>query len=468
MSFAITASGNFDNKKSYSGLKHHLQHDGKIDHKNKFLLTDESKRLRKYNQHVVLENYDDWTEKTFSDYVKKHDQKEKNKERKFGSVKRFLQVDSRGKLRKTLPDQMYIAKLGDSDSWKKYKEKAITALSAHKHISKDRAEDIFLKAVANGLADWAKTFNDRNPNIKMFDSHIHMDEEGAPHSHSHLMPIVKKENGKKPSTSLNTALAKQYNMPRKGKTLLAKFRKQEDQALIDCVEKSVQENCFGLRSNLKLTRKQAEVTGVAHDEYVKNQHFLDQQQEKSKKLQKEISSNETMLANIKKQAERIADALNKREQAVTTRENNVKQRENNVAKRENDVKQREKRVAKLGFYFRENYISSGIIDLQQDNHDVYNQLDQQTWQEYQASFANDDSGWAKEFENFVFNHQKHPRLARAKAFVHAIRSTFHDDKYGIAGLADGLNEPEPTQPQENIENQPIKQPQKQNDENLGF
>lgn len=468
MSFAITASGNFDNKKSYSGLKHHLQHDGKIDHKNKFLLTDESKRLRKYNQRVVLENYDDWTEKTFSDYVKKHDQKEKNKERKFGSVKRFLQVDSRGKLRKTFPDQMYVAKLGDSDSWKKYKEKAITALSAHKHISKDKAEDIFLKAVASGLADWAKTFNDRNPNIKMFDSHIHMDEEGAPHSHSHLMPIVKKENGKKPSTSLNTALAKQYNMPRKGKTLLAKFRKQEDQALIDCVEKSVQENCFGLRSNLKLTRKQAEVTGVAHDEYVKNQHFLDQQQEKSKKLQKEISSNETMLANIKKQAERIADALNKREQAVTTRENNVKQRENNVAKRENDVKQREKRVAKLGFYFRENYISSGIIDLQQDNHDVYNQLDQQTWQEYQASFANDDSGWAKEFENFVFDHQKHPRLARAKAFVHAIRSTFHDDKYGIAGLADGLNEPEPTQPQENIENQPIKQPQKQNDENLGF
>lgn len=350
MSFAITASGNFDNKKSYSGLKHHLQHDEKIDHKNKFLLTDESKRLRKYNQHVVLENYDDWTEKTFSDYVKKHDQKEKNKERKFGSVKRFLQVDSRGKLRKTFPDQMYVAKLGDSDSWKKYKEKAITALSAHKHISKDKAEDIFLKAVANGLADWAKTFNERNPNIKMFDSYVHLDEEGAPHSHSHLMPIVKK-NDKKPSTSLNTALATQYNMPRKGKTLLAKFRKQEDQALIDCVEKSVQENCFGLRSNLKLTRKQAEVTGVAHDEYVKNQHFLDQQQEKSKKLQKEITSNETTLANIKKQAESIAKNLEQREQAVTTRENNVEQRENAVATRENNVAKREKRIEKWVFIF---------------------------------------------------------------------------------------------------------------------
>lgn len=464
MSFAITASGNFDNKKSYSGLKHHLQHDEKIDHKNKFLLTDESKRLRKYNQHVVLENYDDWTEKTFSDYVKKHDQKEKNKERKFGSVKRFLQVDSRGKLRKTFPDQMYVAKLGDSDSWKKYKEKAITALSAHKHISKDKAEDIFLKAVANGLADWAKTFNERNPNIKMFDSYVHLDEEGAPHSHSHLMPIVKK-NDKKPSTSLNTALATQYNMPRKGKTLLAKFRKQEDQALIDCVEKSVQENCFGLRSNLKLTRKQAEVTGVAHDEYVKNQHFLDQQQEKSKKLQKEITSNETTLANIKKQAESIAKNLEQREQAVTTRENNVEQRENAVATRENNVAKREKRIEKLGFYFRENYIASGITDLQQDNPDAYNQLDQVTWQEYQASFANSDSDWAKEFENFVFNHQKRPRLARAKAFVKSIRLTFHSDEYGIAGIADGLNENE--QPQENID-QPTQQKQKQNDENLGF
>lgn len=467
MSFAITASGNFDNKKSYSGLKHHLQHDGKIDHKNKFLLTDESKRLRKYNQHVVLENYDDWTEKTFSDYVKKHDQKEKNKERKFGSVKRFLQVDSRGKLRKTFPDQMYVAKLGDFDSWKKYKEKAVTALSAHKHISKDKAEAIFLKAVANGLADWAKTFNERNPNIKMFDSYVHMDEEGAPHSHSHIMPIVIKENGKKPSTSLNTALATQFNMPRKGKTLLAKFRKQEDQALIDCVEKSVQENCFGLRSNLKLTRKQAEVTGVAHDEYVKNQHFLDQQQEKSKKLQKEITSNETTLANIKKQAESIAKNLEQREQAVTTRENNVEQRENAVATRENNVAKREKRIEKLGFYFRENYIASGITDLQQDNPDAYNQLDQVTWQEYQASFANSDSDWAKEFENFVFNHQKHPRLARAKAFVKSIRTAFHSDKYGIAGLADGLNETKQPQTQENID-QPTQQKQKQNDENLGF
>ena len=467
MSFAITASGNFDNKKSYSGLKHHLQHDGKIDHKNKFLLTDESKRLRKYNQHVVLENYDDWTEKTFSDYVKKHDQKEKNKERKFGSVKRFLQVDSRGKLRKTFPDQMYVAKLGDFDSWKKYKEKAVTALSAHKHISKDKAEAIFLKAVANGLADWAKTFNERNPNIKMFDSYVHMDEEGAPHSHSHIMPIVIKENGKKPSTSLNTALATQFNMPRKGKTLLAKFRKQEDQALIDCVEKSVQENCFGLRSNLKLTRKQAEVTGVAHDEYVKNQHFLDQQQEKSKKLQKEITSNETTLANIKKQAESIAKNLEQREQAVKTRENNVEQRENAVATRENNVAKREKRIEKLGFYFRENYIASGITDLQQDNPDAYNQLDQVTWQEYQASFANSDSDWAKEFENFVFNHQKHPRLARAKAFVKSIRTAFHSDKYGIAGLADGLNETKQPQTQENID-QPTQQKQKQNDENLGF
>lgn len=466
MGFAITASGNFDNKKSYSGLKHHLQHDGKIDHKNKYLLTDESKRLRKYNQHVVLENYDAWTEKTFSDYVKKHDEKEKNKERKFGSVKRFLQVDSRGKLRKTFPDQMYVAKLGDSDSWKKYKKLAVRALAVHKHISEDKAEDLFLKAVASGLADWAKTFNERNPNIKMFDSHIHMDEEGAPHSHSHLMPIVKK-NGKKPSTSLNTALATQYNMPRKGKTLLAKFRKQEDQALIDCVEKSVQENCFGLRSNLKLTRKQAEVTGVAHDEYVKNQHFLDQQQEKSKKLQKEISSNETTLANIKKQAESIAKNLEQREQAVATRENNVEQRENAVATRENNVAKREKRIEKLGFYFRENYIASGIADLQQDNPDAYSQLDQVTWQEYQASFANSDSDWAKEFENFVFNHQKHPRLARAKAFVKSIRTAFHSDKYGIAGLADGLNETKQPQTQENID-QPTHQKQKQNDENLGF
>ncbi len=40
-----TASGNFDNKKSWNGIKKHLEHDPNITHKNKFLNTDESKQL---------------------------------------------------------------------------------------------------------------------------------------------------------------------------------------------------------------------------------------------------------------------------------------------------------------------------------------------------------------------------------------------------------------------------------------
>lgn len=60
MTIYVTASGNFDNKKSWSGLKKHLKHDEAVHHKNKYLELDQSKLDRKFNQHLVLENFDDF------------------------------------------------------------------------------------------------------------------------------------------------------------------------------------------------------------------------------------------------------------------------------------------------------------------------------------------------------------------------------------------------------------------------
>ena len=333
MTNLVTVSGNFDNKKSWSGLKKHLQHDEAVHHKNKYLELDQSKKDRKFNQHIVLENFDDWTEKTFGDYVKKHDAKEERESRKYKSVRRFLQVDSRGRKRKTNIDLNYVAKFSDEENWHKYLkvvEKSIKKEHLKKKLSDEQIHAFVMKAVADGFADWADGFNERNPNLKMFESYIHMDEKGSPHSHNRIIPIVYRE-GKKPLTSLNTALAKQYNLPRNGKLLLSKFRKQEDTALINSVDKSVERELH-LKSNFELLRKSDKdkniVTGVSHDEYVHNQEILDKQNKQIEENKAVLSkqNNEITIATstLNLTNKKVENARKAQKQAEEAKESTIK------------------------------------------------------------------------------------------------------------------------------------------------
>lgn len=333
MTIYVTASGNFDNKKSWSGLKKHLQHDEAVHHKNKYLELDQSKLDRKFNKHLVLESFDDFTEKMFSPYVKKHDEKEERESRKYKTVKRFITVDSRGRKRKTNMDLNYVEKFSDEKTWHLYLkalEKNIKKKYSSRSFSDEQVHAFAMKAVSDGLADWAKDFNKRNPNLKLFESYIHMDEKGAPHVHSRVLPIVYKRD-KKPSTSLNTALAKQYNLPRNGKLLLSKFRKQEDTALINSVDKSVERELH-LKSNFELLRKSDKdkniVTGVSHDEYVHNQEILDKQNKQIEENKAVLSkqNNEITIATstLNLTNKKVENARKAQKQAEEAKESTIK------------------------------------------------------------------------------------------------------------------------------------------------
>lgn len=342
-----TASGNFDNKKSWSGIKKHLKHDPNITHKNDFLNTDESKALRKYNRHVVLIDYDKFCEDNFGAYVADHDAHMKDRRRKFGSVKRFLEVDNNGKARKLQPAQLYTEKLSNEEDYKRFLKLLVNTIKKQNPTFNDeKVKDTAYRIVNAGLMRYAKGFNDRNPNLKMFEYYTHLDEEGAPHLHSRVMPFTKSTGTtkssrlKKPSWSLNRALGTQYNNMGKSKENLKKFRKQEDEALIDSMNYVLERTCH-LKPIFELIRKtdkdQTLRTGLDHEVYKAKQHKLDE-------LNTKISAKQTDLVAVtdavSEQTEKLVNTTKKLKDAEAKNKNLIKQqdeREKHLDARERDL-----------------------------------------------------------------------------------------------------------------------------------
>lgn len=61
------------------------------------------------------------------------------------------------------------------------------------------------------LEQYAREFQERNPNLKMFNAVIHLDEE-TPHLHLDYIPVAEYEKGLKKRNSLSQALIQQYDM----------------------------------------------------------------------------------------------------------------------------------------------------------------------------------------------------------------------------------------------------------------
>lgn len=342
MAIKVTASGNFENKKSWSGMKKHMEHDEKINHSNEFLNTEKSKELKKYNQHKVLINYEEFVNSAFGSYVKEHDKNLKDKKRAYKSVDRFLKVDSTGKERELQPVQAYMEKFTDKETY----EGILSVLEerlrhchyrGHKELlTPAQAHDEALKAIATGLSNYADGFNERNPNLKMFEYHSHLDEEGAPHIHARVMPFsglnkkTKTGKPKKPSWSLNAALRAQYGGTSNGnKDRLAKFREQEDTALITSMNKSF-EYLLG-KDALELYRKtkvEHVTTGLSHEEYTTK---------KKNELRQEIDAKK---ARIEEQNNKIAKndvTLSNQKQAITANNRTIVNQQNDIAQQKEEI-----------------------------------------------------------------------------------------------------------------------------------
>lgn len=357
MKLSLTASGNFENKKEWSGLRKHMQHDSSLNHDNKFLNTTDSEKLRKYNKHEVLIDYNSWTSKHFAEYVNAHD--ESSTHYKYKTVANFLKVDTKGVTRKLSPDQSYVAKVGSLDSWNEFKDKAISKIVATDHSKKSKADkqqsanDLLLQSVSTGLADYARDFNHRNPNVKMFEYYVHMDEKGAPHIHAHVMPFkdmgrTAKGTVKKPSTSLNTALSAQFDGKR-GKDNLSKFRSVEDSTMLDCVQNRVNKTFPELNLELSLSRKTDVdpnlVTGLNHDVYVADKSKeIAEQQEKLAELTASVARKQREEKDLDSKLARKKALFKEKQADLQQRELLAKDKDASLNMREIKLNEREQKV----------------------------------------------------------------------------------------------------------------------------
>ena len=352
-----------------------MEHDPKINHSNSYLNGAESRSLRKYNQHHILINYGAWTEKKFGSFVKEHDVRMKDKKRQFGSVDRFLKVDGSGKKRTLQPALTYIEKLSNEEDWKHFKSTLEKKLQSYRwnsgpkkghHLTSSEAQEMALTTISKGFEAYADGFNKRNPNLHMFEYYIHMDEEGSPHLHSQVMPFTdmgrtKKGNLKKPSWSLNTALGQQYGTPRKNKENLSRFRKQEDQALIDSMNQTL-EKTLGIKQAFQLVRKtdsnKTLETGVDHTIYKARAKAIKQQEKQKQANSKEIADQTKLLKKLKSEQKGIetkqskitnnlklvANQLTSKQKNLTIRENNLNSRETGLNARETALNARERNL----------------------------------------------------------------------------------------------------------------------------
>lgn len=335
-----TASGNFEKNKTWDGVKKHNLHDPKIKHSNEYLNSEESKHLRQFNRRLELIDFKAWTEQKFSKYVLSHDKTAMKKSRMvYGSVENFLRIDSTGKKRKKTLDKLFLEKFSNKDDYDEFCVKAIPKVMELKKCDKQKAKDIITKVMADSLVSYAKGFNTRNKHIKMFIADIHVDEEGTPHLHSRIMPLIaNKDSNKKPSWSLNKAFQTDFKV-KKAKDGLVRFRAQEDQALIDAINGTFKKRLPELGVDFELIRKKPTVTGVKHEIY---------------KIEKQKEAAQAALDTVNKQLAQAKADVKIREDTVAKREQAVKERENIVKTRESQIKPREEALLANEYNYMKN------------------------------------------------------------------------------------------------------------------
>lgn len=416
----VTASINFENEIAWNGLRKHLEHDRNLEHKNKFLNTEESKQRRKLNQWIKFYNFDDLIEDKFSDYIATQNKKNMDKgrlERCWHSIHDFERKSASGTARTKTIDKLAVFKFSNEDDFddKIFKPMVKAYASKYPNKSDQEIDDKIRGCISHGLIRYTKGFNKRNPNLIMIEGVTHMDEKGSPHVHARVLPYVpsKIKNGK-PKWSVNNALRQQFGH-RDTRENMQDFRDKEDRAILQAINEQIQIELPEIAKNYQfdLVRLHPAVKGLKHDEYKaikqredikKNNQRLAEQQNKLNSLKKQIKDATADLKDqqdkIKeieqKQAER-AKKLDKRENKLNDRELELDTRTNKLAKREKQVSQQEQQVNERA---RDNVdllimLNNQLNSIRQLKDSVKRQLDR--WKQFASAVAFKTFGETRDF-----------------------------------------------------------------------
>lgn len=236
-----------------------MQHDPNINHSNK----DINKSLTKYNVHGVIAHKDKILKQHYGHFITEYDAKQKRSDRKYGSVKAYLEKQ-RGQ-----PEITAVATFGSKELLEPFTEQLYQETLRNKtskgNLSRVNFNRHLMATYAYGLTKYAQGFNKRNSHITLTEYYAHLDEGGSPHLHYEAIPRGHTTTGK-PSERLNRALLAQYGTDEeknakghkeKNIEYMRKWRTQEDEALVRCMNAAFKER-FKTPVKFELTR-----TGLA-------------------------------------------------------------------------------------------------------------------------------------------------------------------------------------------------------------
>ena len=337
MQLKTTATVNVQSSKKWSGLKHHMQHDPNVNHSNK----DIEKSLTKYNVHGVIAHKDKILKQHYGQFIAEHDAKQKRSDRKYGSIAAYLEKQH------GQPEITAVATFGSKELLKSFNDQLYQETLRNKtfkgNLSRVNFNRHLLATYAYGLTKYAQGFNKRNSHITLTEYYAHLDESGAYHLHFEGIPRGHTATGK-PSERFTRALVEQYGTDdekhakgnkEKGIDYMRKWRAQEDEALVRCMNAAFKER-FKTPVKFELTR-----TGVAlklpmesykkhADEIVKLKHDKEALETKNKSLQASV-------ARENKRFEELKQANDDLQEELRIREIERKRREKERAKERADL-----------------------------------------------------------------------------------------------------------------------------------
>lgn len=327
MHLKTTATINVQSSKIWSGLKHHMEHDPNINHSNK----DINQSLTKYNIHGVIAHKDKILKQHYGHFITEHDAKQKRSDRKYGSVKAYLEKQH------GQPDITAVATFGSKEILEPFTEELYQETLRNQTFKGNLSRVNFnrhLKATyAYGLTKYAQGFNKRNSHITLTEYYAHLDEGGSPHLHYEAIPRGHTTTGK-PSERLTRALLAQYGTDEdkhakgnkeKNMEYMRKWRAQEDQALVRCMNAAFKER-FKVPVKFELTR-----TGLAlklpmesykkhADEIVTLKHNKETLKTENKALQASVARENKHFEELKQANEDLQEELRIQEIARKRRE----------------------------------------------------------------------------------------------------------------------------------------------------
>ncbi|MEE6678460.1 hypothetical protein [Limosilactobacillus fermentum] len=350
MQLKTTATVNVQSSKKWSGLKHHMQHDPNVNHSNK----DINKSLTKYNVHGVIAHKDKILKQHYGQFIAEHDAKQKRSDRKYGSVAAYLEKQH------GQPDITAVATFGSKELIESFNDQLYQETLRNKtfkgNLSRVNFDRHLLATYAEGLKKYAQGFNKRNACITLTEYYAHLDESGAYHLHFNGIPRGHTATGK-PSERFTRALVEQYGTDdekhakgnkEKGIEYMRKWRAQEDEALVRCMNAAFKER-FKTPVKFELTR-----TGVAlklpmesykkyADEIVKLKHNKEALETKNKSLQASVARENKRFEELKQANEDLQEELRIREIERNRREKErAKERADLDKKHEYIEKQKQK------------------------------------------------------------------------------------------------------------------------------